>query len=107
MILLYQNLPENQCIFVRGFRVVRRLGIWPKLRGAGPTPDISGHDPKSASGSQLAVEPIGSLANTNVKSHFLIFAVFLKVPKYQDPLHVLLQYIAEVSKSMNSSRVRP
>jgi hypothetical protein len=29
-----QNLPENQCIFIRGFRATRLLGILPKLRGA-------------------------------------------------------------------------
>lgn len=93
---------------MRGYRVVRVLGIWPRLRGAGPTPDISGHDPRSASGRQLAVEPIGYPADTNVKSHFyLFFAIFLNVPKYQDPLHVLLQYIAEVSKSTDGPRVRP
>ena len=29
-----QNLPENQCIFVRGFRVTRFLKIIPGIRGA-------------------------------------------------------------------------
>ena len=36
----YEDLPENQCIFVRGFRVARILGMWPRLRGqAGPVPN--------------------------------------------------------------------
>ena len=29
-----QNLPENQCIFIRGFRVTRFSKIIPRLRGA-------------------------------------------------------------------------
>ena len=35
-----QNLPENQCVFIRGFRVTRVLGILHRrLRGAaGPNP---------------------------------------------------------------------
>jgi len=42
-----QNLPEDQCIFIRGFRVARVLGILPKqLKGAGgPNSDPEGdHD---------------------------------------------------------------
>ncbi|KAH9970628.1 hypothetical protein BGW80DRAFT_560879 [Lactifluus volemus] len=40
------NLPENQCLFVRGFRVTRRLKILPRqLRGAaGNASDSNGHD---------------------------------------------------------------
>jgi hypothetical protein len=30
----HQNLPENQCIFVRGFRVTRFLKMLPRVRGA-------------------------------------------------------------------------
>ena len=103
LILLYQNLPENQCIFVRGFRVARVLKIWPRLRGAGPTPDIGGYGPGPASDRQLVVEPIGSPAGTDVKSTFicLFFLQFFNVSNYQDPLHVLLQFIAEVSNSMD------
>jgi len=71
-----ENLPENQCIFVRGYRVVRLLNIWPKLRGlAGPAPDI--HEPGPGSGLELISIP----ADTD----------------YQDPLHVLLEYVAEVN----------
>jgi hypothetical protein len=45
----YQNLPEDQCIFVRGFRVTRFLGILPRLRAAaeptrGPGRDDPGYD---------------------------------------------------------------
>jgi len=70
------SLPENQCIFVRGYRVVRLLNIWPKLRGlAGPAPDIPEPDPES---------------DTRLKS--------ISIPAdvhYQDPLHFLLEHIAE------------
>jgi hypothetical protein len=35
MISYTQDLPENQCIFIRGFRVFRKLGMLPRqLRGA-------------------------------------------------------------------------
>ena len=48
---IHQNLREDQCVFIRGFRVVRVLGIFPRqLKGAaGPNPsldeDEDGHDP--------------------------------------------------------------
>ena len=37
-----QNLPENQCIFIRGFRVARIFSLFPKhLRAAAkPLPDM-------------------------------------------------------------------
>ena len=47
---LHQNLPEDKCIFVRGYRATRILGIIPRLQGAAepthspnedePEPDI-------------------------------------------------------------------
>jgi hypothetical protein len=43
----FQNLPEDQCVLLRGFRVARILGILPKrLRGAaGPHPSLdTDHD---------------------------------------------------------------
>ena len=40
-----EDLPENQCIFVRGFRVTRKYRIFPRLMGAaGPNPDQEGYD---------------------------------------------------------------
>ena len=84
---------------MRGFRVARILKIWPRLRGAGPTHDLGKHGPEPASDRQLVVEPIGSPADTNVM-FFTFFTFFFNVSKYQDPLHILLQYIAEVSNSM-------
>ncbi|KAH9174158.1 hypothetical protein EDB89DRAFT_1904657 [Lactarius sanguifluus] len=39
------DLPEDQCIFVRGFRVARAFKLFPRLRGAaGYAPDPSGPD---------------------------------------------------------------
>jgi hypothetical protein len=57
-----KNLPENQCIFVRGFRVTRFLKILPRLRGAAsPTQDPNGPEP------EFETQLISIPANTNVK----------------------------------------
>ncbi|KAI9441134.1 hypothetical protein BJY52DRAFT_504602 [Lactarius psammicola] len=70
-----ENLPENQCIFVRGFRVKRSFKIFPRVKGAAePTPDPRGVDDELE---RVEVEPMAT------------------VPEYRDPLHVLLDYIAE------------
>ena len=58
-IVLY-NLPENQCMSVRGFRVVRILNIWPMPRGlAGPASDVPelDIDPESNTGLKLISIP--------------------------------------------------
>jgi len=41
-----QDLPEDQCIFIRGFRVTRKLKILPRAlkAAAGPNPDPKGSD---------------------------------------------------------------
>ncbi|KAH9174169.1 hypothetical protein EDB89DRAFT_594079 [Lactarius sanguifluus] len=40
-----EGLPEDQCIFVRGFRVTRKFKILPRLKGAaGPNPDLEGYE---------------------------------------------------------------
>ncbi|KAI9463231.1 hypothetical protein BJY52DRAFT_72256 [Lactarius psammicola] len=40
-----EDLPEDQCIFIRGFRVTRKYKIFPRLKGAaGPNPDPEGYD---------------------------------------------------------------
>lgn len=74
-----KNLPEGQCIFIRGFRVVRRLGILPRqLRGAAgpnPPPDRDHDD------DEQHVELV-SLPNASVS---------------RDPLHVLSEYIINQS----------
>lgn len=41
-----ENLPLNQCIFVRGFRVARFLNIWPRLRAAGSASDTGQPEPE-------------------------------------------------------------
>ncbi|KAH8991266.1 hypothetical protein EDB92DRAFT_688194 [Lactarius akahatsu] len=71
-----ENLPEDQCIFIRGFRVARKLKILPpRLKGAaGPNPDPEGYDE----------EPDAELMSIPT------------VPEYRDPLHILLEYIAEL-----------
>jgi hypothetical protein len=44
-----QNLPANQCVFLRGFRVARILRIFPKrlVAAAGPSSDLDEHDYES------------------------------------------------------------
>ena len=40
----YQNPPENQCVFIRGFRVTRSFWILPRRleAAAGPSPELGG-----------------------------------------------------------------
>jgi len=69
-----ENLPENQCIFIRGYRAARTSNILSRVRSAaGPTtPRIGSHsEPKTE------VDPIP------------------RVTEYRDPLHLLLEYIAK------------
>jgi len=97
-----QNLPQNQCIFVRGFRVTRILSIWPRLRGAGPAPDFGEREPES----DRRLELIGIPPDIDVCSHCHHFLTFADVAKYQDPLHILSTHIAEVSVIIESPHVR-
>ncbi|KAI0276244.1 hypothetical protein BGY98DRAFT_716462 [Russula aff. rugulosa BPL654] len=70
-----EGLPENQCIFVRGYHVVRILNIWPKLRGlAGPA-----HLPSPEPDTDLELMGVPDDAD--------------------DPLHTLLEYITEQTPS--------
>lgn len=83
-----KNLPEDQCIFVRGFRVVRRLGILPRqLRGAArPNPSRDrDHDDYDEQHVELV-----SLPNTAVS---------------RDPLHVLSEYIINKSPDCDMTLV--
>ncbi|KAI9467413.1 hypothetical protein BJY52DRAFT_1350099 [Lactarius psammicola] len=68
-----ENLPENQCIFIRGFRVERTLRLFSRIRAAAePKPDPSGND------DELGTEAVSIPG----------------VADDRDPLHVLLEYIA-------------
>ena len=87
-----QDLPENQCIFVRGFRVTRIAKIFPTLRaGAGPV-QIPSDDDLDAD-MQLLSFPGDTHVNMSI-SHFHRLS---DVSKYQDPFYTLLKYIAIVS----------
>jgi len=60
-----EGLPEDQCIFIRGYRVVRFLNIWPRLRAmAEPAPDM--HDPEPESDTCLGL--IGVPADADVSN---------------------------------------
>ncbi|KAH9072147.1 hypothetical protein EDB83DRAFT_2571938, partial [Lactarius deliciosus] len=68
-----ENLPENQCLFIRGFRVKRLFWIIPRLKGAAkPKPDPRGNDRDP----EMELVPIPS------------------VTECRDPLHILLEHIA-------------
>jgi len=65
----YQDLPENQCVFIRGYRVIRILNIWPRLRGlAGPSSDM--HDPGPESDTHLALQSIPAETDVSNTSRF-------------------------------------
>ncbi|KAH9960254.1 hypothetical protein BGW80DRAFT_78204 [Lactifluus volemus] len=71
-----KDLPMDQCIFVRGFRVTRILKILPRIRGAAEPAQSPGEDePEFDKYWQLVSIPL----DTNC----------------QDPLHTILDYLAE------------
>ncbi|KAN0141537.1 hypothetical protein V8E53_000782 [Lactarius tabidus] len=52
-------VPENQCIFIRGFRVTRKLVILLRLRGAARSnPDPNGYDADREPGTELVSIPV-------------------------------------------------
>ena len=84
-------------MFIRGFRVARTFRILPKhLKAAGsPPPDSDGY------GSEPDVEAVSIAATPKVRIppiwfFSIIFLRLIDVSKYRDPLHILLDYIAEV-----------
>jgi hypothetical protein len=90
-----QDLQEDQCIFIRGFRVVRRLGIFPKqLRGAAGHNLSLDDDHDNEPDKELRSIP----AITKVKHSFCHSSVLVsELSKTRDPLHVLLDHIVRVS----------
>jgi len=73
---------------------VRILNIWPRIRAAaGYAPDMD--DPEPESDMHLGLIGIPSEADASNSSH--LFLPLFDVSKYQDPLHILLKHIAEVS----------
>src|SRR6266851_2879349 len=86
-----QNLPEDQCIFIRGFRATRLLGILPRLRGAAEPTQSSNED-----------EPEPDMHLIPTPSDFKVtlcisrFQTLFDMTKSQDPLDVLLEYITMV-----------
>lgn len=73
--LTHQNLPEDQCIFIRGFRVVRVFGIFPRqLKGAaGPNPSLDGDQ----DGDEPDKGLISISAAMKVKYFLLTFLMFV------------------------------
>jgi hypothetical protein len=62
---LNQNLPENQCIFIRGFRITRFSMILPRLRGAAGPARVPEGD--SDSDKQLQGIPVDSSVRKSVR----------------------------------------
>ncbi|KAH9012524.1 hypothetical protein EDB84DRAFT_938760 [Lactarius hengduanensis] len=95
-----ENLPEDQSIFVRGFRVKRAFKIFPpRLRGAaGSAPDSSWGDGKPDSEMEV-VSSIPSVTDseTEVVSSISSITNSGSEAQYRDPLHILLEYIASVN----------
>jgi hypothetical protein len=59
-----QNLPENQCIFIRGFRVARFSTILPRLRGAAGPAHLADGD--SDSDKQLQGIPVDTSVRKSI-----------------------------------------
>ena len=79
------------------------MNIWPKLRGlAGPAPDL--HEPEPESDTHIRL--MGVPADDDVRDSHHLPTLLFDASKYQDPLHTLLGYIAEVSMSVGSSHMR-
>jgi hypothetical protein len=92
--VFHQNLPENQCIFVRGFRVKRSFKMFPRVKGAvEPPPDPSGNNDER----EIEVVLIASAPKVRI---LLLFPRSNLGLQHQDPLHVLLECIAKVNTSL-------
>lgn len=70
-----QNLPENQCVFIRGFRVARTFRILPKRlkAAAGPSSEPEGDD------FEPEMELISIPATTNVEDTLSLFCPRLTI----------------------------
>ena len=81
------------------------MKIWPRLLGqAGPSPDTSWHEPEP----DEQLESIGTPADADVSILIISYSFepLFDLPKYPDPLRVLLQYIAEVSRLTEARCIR-
>ena len=90
--MLLQKLSENQCIFVRGFRVKLILGKFHQIKAeAEPKPDPceKDHEPEK--------EVVSIPSVSEVRPLTLIIQPSFMCSKYQDPLHIILDYIVKVS----------
>lgn len=73
----------------------RLLGLPPKLRGAaGPAP--ASDEDEDEDGPQSDMQLISIPADTNVTLSTCSFSTSFDASKYQDPLHILLEYIVTV-----------
>ncbi len=91
---IFQGLLENQCVFIRGYRVTRVFGILPRrLRAAaGPNPSLDDDDE-----SDKELISLYSAKKVTYSYPGRLPKSFIKLSKYCDPLHTLLEHVAEVS----------
>ena len=99
----HQDLPENQCVFIRGFRVARTLWKFPKRLRAAAGPSTDRYDDEPGSDKELI-----SIPATNAKVNMTVLSLpwsSSEIYKYRDLLHILLDFIAEVSTTYIASSV--
>ena len=89
---VYEKLPEDQCIFIRGFRVARTLGILPKHLRAATKRDTDGDDWDSGP----EVELISIPTVPKVSCLVSVFKSLFDPSKYRDPLYFIFDYVAGV-----------
>ncbi|KAI0272702.1 hypothetical protein BC834DRAFT_360256 [Gloeopeniophorella convolvens] len=103
-----EGLPEDQCIFIRGLRASRVLKILPtRLRGAAqqallfphpfppPPPPPLSYPPPSPSPPSLPRLLYSPRPHPRIGESDRRASIVPTIPPYQEPLHVLMEYIAE------------
>ena len=99
-----QNLLENQCIFIRGFRVARTLGILPKHLRAAAQPPTDADDNDQDSEPDMELISIPPMSKVKYVVYCDISSPYLISQKYQDPLQFIFDYVAKVSnKNLGSA----
>jgi hypothetical protein len=86
---LLQNLPEDQCIFIRGFRVARKLVILARglKAAAAPNPDPQGDDCEP----DIELQSIQAVPEASrLDWSFLVFVSTFEVPR--SPSHTTRVY---------------
>ena len=74
--------------------MTRKYKIFPRLKGAaGPNPDPEGYDEEP----DMEVISVPAVPEVTLCICLELSSLYFWLAKYRDPLHILLQFIAEVS----------